>query len=59
MASIENACIKPTVRTDHNAFLLSLKMNNAKRGPGYWKMNVSILNDDNYVKGSKTMYCYV
>ena len=53
MASIENACIKPTVRTDHNAILLSLKMNNVKRGPGYWKMNVNILNDDNYVKEVK------
>ena len=28
-------------------------MNNVKRGPGYWKMNVSMLNDDNYVKEMK------
>ena len=28
-------------------------MNNVKRGPGYWKMNVNILNDDNYVKEVK------
>ena len=53
MASIENACIKLTIRTDYNAILLGLKMNNVKRGPGYWKMNVSVLNNDYYVKEVK------
>ena len=50
---IENTCIKPTVKSDHNAIMLSVKMNNVKHGPGYWKMNVNILKDELYVKAIK------
>ncbi len=50
---IENACIKPAVRADHNSIMLNVKLNKVKRGPGYWKLNVSILKDDSYVKEVK------
>ena len=34
---------------DHKAVTLSLAINDKPRGPGYWKMNVSILNNTDYV----------
>ena len=37
--------IRPAIRADHNAISLKIRFKNVKRGPGYWKMNTSILNN--------------
>jgi len=40
----------PVIRTDHDAILLEIgKLENGQKGPGYWKLNCSLLADDAYV----------
>ena len=42
--------IIPAIRTDHDAILLETgKLENGQKGPGYWKLNCSLLADDAYV----------
>lgn len=43
--------IIPAPVPDHNAVFLKVSFHENKRGPGYWKMNVSVLEDENYVSG--------
>lgn len=39
----------PGIQSDHVMIFLSLKFSNEKRGPGYWKLNNSLLNDQKYI----------
>ena len=42
--------IIPAVRTDHDAISLEMgELENELKGPGYWKMNCSLLADEEYV----------
>ena len=41
--------ITPGYRTDHSAITMSIKRKH-KRGCGLWKINISHLSDDNYIK---------
>ena len=41
--------IIPSYRTDHSIISMCLKLNEPQRGPGLWKFNESLLNDENYV----------
>ena len=45
--------IIPAPVPDHNAVLLCLCLQENKRGAGYWKMNVSVLDEEEYVHGIK------
>ena len=36
---------------DHNAVFVDINISINPRGPGYWKLNVSILENDDYIKG--------
>lgn len=37
----------PSIKTDHSAITLHLKdLENVSRGPGFWKMNQSLLKDN-------------
>ena len=51
---LSNNCINTGyttgLKTDHLAFYLFIEMSNNERGRGYWKMNVSHLNDIDFVK---------
>ena len=40
-----------TRMTDHRVLKFSLNMNNRKRGSGYWKLNSSILSNEEYEEG--------
>lgn len=40
--------IKPGYRTDHSAVTLTIVIVNERRGPGLWKFNDSLLEDDCY-----------
>ena len=40
-----------TRMTDHRVLKLTLTLNNRKKGRGYWKLNSSILNKDEYKQG--------
>ena len=42
--------IIPAIRTDHSAIYLELgNVDKEAKGPGFWKMNTSILEDDEYI----------
>ena len=41
--------IIPAIKTDHAAIILTLGGIGEVRGPGMWKMNVSILDDEQYL----------
>ena len=41
--------IRPGYRTDHNIITMCLQAGESQRGPGLWKFNESLLNDENYI----------
>ena len=42
--------VQPAIRTDHAAITLALGDIGEIKGPGIWKMNVSLLEDENYLE---------
>ena len=47
---VRSSEIIPAIRTDHDAITLGIgKLENGQKGPGYWKLNCSLLADDAYV----------
>ena len=48
--SVTGTDIIPAIKTDHSAILLEFCNNiNDIKGPGYWNMNCSLLDDDDYI----------
>ena len=47
---IQRVDIKPGFRTDHSMVEMNIKFDCAQRGPGYWKFNVSLLNNMEYIE---------
>ena len=48
---VKNCDIVTAPAPDHEAVIVTLHAEINKRGVGYWKMNVSILEEESYVKG--------
>ena len=48
---IKDVDIIAAIRTGHSAILLHLQK--LERGPGFWKMNTSVLTDENFVQKMK------
>ena len=47
---VRSSEIIPAIRTDHDTIALEIgKLENGQKGPGYWKLNCSLLADDAYV----------
>ena len=42
--------IKPGYRTDHSMLELNVEINNFRRGRGTWKLNTSLLKDNQYLQ---------
>ena len=40
----------PSFKSDHSMFMLSLMFGVNKRGPSFWRLNISLLKDNEYVK---------
>ena len=36
-------------KSDHNAVMLPVKLESMNRGPGFWKLNCSLLEDQMYI----------
>ena len=53
---IKSCTIVQAPAPDHKAVVLEVHTTERKRGPGYWKMNNSILNDEEYKKGITELY---
>ena len=51
---VGNVDIVSAIKTDHSAITLQLhKIEAGVKGPGFWKMNTSMLNDAAYVEEVK------
>ena len=48
---IKSAKIIPAPVPDHNAVMVCFSLHENKRGPGYWKLNTSVLKDEMYIEG--------
>lgn len=48
---VKDVDIVPSIKTDHSAITLHFKeLENVSRGPGFWKMNQSLLKDNSFVE---------
>ena len=47
---IEKTEIKPGFMTDHSMIMIKLVTNGNKRGPGFWKFNSKLLENEDYIK---------
>ena len=47
---VSNSSHSPGIQSDHWLVFLSFKLSTVTRGPGYWKLNNSLLNDHEYVE---------
>ena len=48
--------IIPAIRTDQDAISIEIsELENEQKGPGYWKMNCSMLKDEEYVNNVTEM----
>ena len=54
--SIQSCTIVQAPAPDHKAVILKVHITERKRGAGYWKMNNSILNDEEYKEGITELY---
>ena len=46
---MNDTSIRPGYQTDHSIPTIELNFHESQRGPGYWKFNVSLLDDPDYV----------
>lgn len=53
MSSLSDVNIIPSYRSDHSSVVLSLEINEFKKGKGIWKFNTSLLKDRIYVEEIK------
>ena len=52
---IKNVDIIAAIKTDHAAIVLHLQgVEETKKGPGFWKMNTSLLSDEKFIQLMKT-----
>jgi len=53
---VKSTDIIPAIRTDHDAISIEIgKLENELKGPGHWKMNCPLLEDDEYVNSVTEM----
>ncbi len=53
---VKNMEIKHAPVPDHKCIIVRISGLNRIRGPSYWKLNTSVLDDDNYRKGIEKVY---
>ena len=50
MGNITSTDILPGFKTDHSMIILKISLHSNPRGPGFWKLNTSLLADTNYIE---------
>ena len=53
---VVNIHTKASKAPDHNAIKLSLELSEERRGPGLWKFNNALVDDEEYVNRIKANY---
>ena len=54
-ADVKSAEIYPAILTDHSLISVTFIFHSEKRGPGFWKLNCSLLNDVEFIRTIKTV----
>ena len=49
LGNINTADILPGFKTDHSMITLNITLHSNPRGPGFWKLNTSLLSDTEYI----------
>ena len=49
LGNIISANIVPGFKTDHSMITLNISLHSNPRGPGFWKLNTSLLADKDYI----------
>lgn len=64
LSSVNKSKIEPGYKSDHSTPIISLSVNEFRKGKGLWKLNNSLLNDTSYIeivktciKDTKRQYC--
>ena len=52
----DSCAIKQAPAPDHKAVTMNIRLRTNTRGKGYWKLNNSIINDEEYVEGITKLY---
>ena len=52
---VKSSKILPSIRSDHSLIELNIRTEGPKRGPGTWKLNTSLLNDEEYKQKIKSL----
>ena len=52
---VQSCVHKLTPCPDHKAAIMTLMFSERKRGKGYWKLNVSVLKEDDYRKSIREL----
>ena len=59
MYNVTDCEIKPSIKSDHCLISLAISRNlNTKKGPGLWKFNSSLLQNDDYVQMMTVKFTY-
>ena len=53
MTSVKDITFLPSYRSDHSSVVLSLQINEFRKGKGLWKFNTSLLKDKTYIEEVK------
>lgn len=56
---VKNTDIKPGYKTDHSLITVSINLHVNPRGPGYWKLNTSLLSEIEYIERIKSTIAQV
>ena len=54
---VENIGASPGYLSDHSIIYLKLKLEKENRGPGFWKLNTSLLHETEYREKIKKSIC--
>ena len=46
--TVKSCKILPSISSDHDIIEITMNIDKTKRGPGFWKLNNSLLNDNSY-----------
>ena len=65
--NVHSSFIKPSIKSDHSILILKINIfKEQKRGPGFWKFNTALLQDDVYIdvireliESLKITYAYI
>ena len=56
MQYIKSCNVNTSPAPDHKAIIIEIETHSQQRGPGYWKLNASVLNETKYIEGIENIF---